>query len=90
MVDRCSGPGGVADAATGTSFLPGELEVVRLVAAGRTNREIAEALGKAPGTVAEQVQSAMRKLRVSSRTALAVQAIGSGLVPGRPRVPADE
>lgn len=74
----------------GDQLSPRELEVVRLVAAGRTNREIAEALGKAPGTVAEQVQSAMRKLRVSSRTALAVQAIGSGLVPGRPRVPADE
>lgn len=65
----------------GDQLSPREVEVVQLVAAGRTNREIAELLRKAPGTVAEQVQSAMRKLRVSSRTALAVRALESGLVP---------
>jgi DNA-binding CsgD family transcriptional regulator/tetratricopeptide (TPR) repeat protein len=64
----------------GDQLSPRELEVVRLVATGKTNREIAKLLSKAPGTVAEQLRSAMRKLGVSSRTALAVRAIEAGLV----------
>jgi len=46
-----------------------ELEVLRLVAAGRTNREIAAALVVSEHTVARHVQNIFRKLRVSSRTA---------------------
>jgi DNA-binding CsgD family transcriptional regulator len=63
----------------GDQLSPREREVVRLVATGRTNREIARQLSKAPGTVAEQLRSAMRKLGVSSRTALAVRAIEAGI-----------
>ncbi|MPZ26253.1 MAG: AAA family ATPase [Micromonosporaceae bacterium] len=64
----------------GDQLSPRELEVVRLVATGKTNREIARLLSKAPGTVAEQLRSAMRKLGVSSRTALAVRALEAGVV----------
>ena len=46
--------------------------MVRLVAAGRSNRQIADALSRSPKTVATQLNSAMRKLDVPSRTALAV------------------
>jgi DNA-binding CsgD family transcriptional regulator len=46
-----------------------ELEVLRLVAAGRTNREIAATLVLSEHTVARHVQNIFRKLRVSSRTA---------------------
>jgi DNA-binding CsgD family transcriptional regulator len=63
----------------GDRLSPRELEVVRLVIAGRTNREIAAALYRSPKTVASQLNSAMRKLGVSSRTALAVSAIEAGL-----------
>ncbi|HLV58252.1 MAG TPA: AAA family ATPase [Natronosporangium sp.] len=65
----------------GNQLSPRELEVVRLLVTGRTNREIADALSRSPKTVAGQLSSAMRKLGVSSRTALAVAAVDAGLVP---------
>jgi DNA-binding CsgD family transcriptional regulator len=48
---------------------PRELQVVRLVAAGKSNREIASALAISENTVARHVQNILGKLRVSSRTA---------------------
>ncbi len=61
----------------GDQLSPRELEVVRLVVEGRTNREIAQALCRSANTVSMQLKSAMRKLGVSSRTALAVRAVES-------------
>jgi DNA-binding CsgD family transcriptional regulator/tetratricopeptide (TPR) repeat protein len=70
----------------GNELSPRELDVVRLVLTGRTNREIAEALCRSRPTVATQLTSAMRKLGVSSRAALAVSAITAGITPdGQPR-----
>jgi ATP/maltotriose-dependent transcriptional regulator MalT len=46
-----------------------ELEVLRLVAAGKSNREIAGQLVISEHTVARHVQNIFAKLRVSSRTA---------------------
>ncbi|HEY8471104.1 MAG TPA: AAA family ATPase [Natronosporangium sp.] len=63
----------------GERLSPREWEVARLVATGKTNQQIAKLLSKTPGTVAEQLRSAMRKLGVSSRTALAVLAARGGL-----------
>lgn len=56
----------------GDQLSPRELEVVKLLLSGLSNREIAVALSRSPKTVAAQLNSAMRKHGVSSRTALAV------------------
>lgn len=65
----------------GNQLSPRELEVVRLLVSGRTNRQIADVLVVSVQTVASHLHSAMRKLQVSSRTALAVSAVKQGLVP---------
>ena len=49
-----------------------ELEVLRLVARGRSNRQIASALVISERTVARHVQNIFAKLRVSSRAAASV------------------
>jgi DNA-binding CsgD family transcriptional regulator len=67
----------------GDSLSPRELEVVRLVLAGLTTPDIARALSRSPKTVAAQLNSAMRKHGVSSRTALAVAATQAGILPSR-------
>lgn len=66
----------------GNRLSPRELEVTRLLVEGLTNRQIADALTVSAQTVASQVKSAMRKLDVTSRTALAVRVVESGLIVG--------
>lgn len=67
----------------GDQLSPREVEVARLVIAGHTNREIAAVLCRSPDTVATQLKSAMRKLHVSSRAALAATAKAAGITPAR-------
>jgi DNA-binding CsgD family transcriptional regulator len=57
-----------------------ELEVLRLVATGKSNREIASALVISEHTVARHVQNIFRKLDVSSRTAAGAFAFENDLV----------
>jgi ATP/maltotriose-dependent transcriptional regulator MalT len=57
-----------------------ELEVLRLVAAGKTNREIAAMLVVSEHTVARHVQNILGKLRVPSRTAATAFAFEHDLV----------
>jgi DNA-binding NarL/FixJ family response regulator len=57
-----------------------ELEVLRLVAAGSSNREIADALVISERTVARHLQNIFAKLRVSSRTAATAYAFEHHLV----------
>jgi ATP/maltotriose-dependent transcriptional regulator MalT len=57
-----------------------ELEVLRLVAAGKSNREIAAALVISEHTVARHVQNIFAKLRLSSRTAATAFAFEHHLV----------
>ncbi len=57
-----------------------ELEVLRLIASGKTNREIAEALVVSRHTVARHVQNIFAKLGVSSRTAATAFAFEHELV----------
>ena len=59
---------------------PRELEVIRLVAAGRSNREIAASLVISEHTVARHIQNIYAKLGVSSRGAAAAFAYERDLV----------
>ena len=56
-----------------------ELTVLRLVADGATNREIAAALQLSPGTVKVHVERILAKLGVAHRTQAAVRAIELGI-----------
>jgi DNA-binding NarL/FixJ family response regulator len=63
---------------------PRELEVVALVAAGLTNREIAERLIVTPATAKTHVSRALRKLNARDRAQLVTLAYETGLVVPRP------
>ena len=58
-----------------------EREVVAELARGRSNREIARALGVAEKTVKTHVSAILAKLGVQDRTQAALYAVRSGLVP---------
>lgn len=58
-----------------------EREVLRLIADGRTNREIAAALGISPRTVESHRESLTRKLRIRSIAGLTRFAIETGIAP---------
>jgi DNA-binding NarL/FixJ family response regulator len=64
----------------GHGLSPRELEVLRLVAAGKSNREIAASLVISEHTVARHVQNIFGKLRVSSRAAATAFAFEHHLV----------
>ena len=59
---------------------PRELEVLRLVATGKPNKEIAAELTISERTARTHVSGILRKLRLSSRTQAALWAIREGLV----------
>lgn len=62
------------------SLSPKELEVLRLLAAGFSNREIATAVFKSEGTVKNQVSAILAKLGVRDRTKAVLKAIDLGLL----------
>jgi ATP/maltotriose-dependent transcriptional regulator MalT len=64
----------------GHGLSPRELEVLRLLAAGKSNREIAGALVISEHTVARHVQNIFGKLRISSRAAATAFAFEHDLV----------
>ena len=57
-----------------------ESEVLKQLAQGKTNKEIAEVLGISYETVKEHVQHILRKVGVTDRTQAAVWAVRKGLV----------
>ena len=59
---------------------PREIEVLRSLAAGRTDKEIAHTLGIGQRTVQTHVRSILAKMGVDSRTAAGVQAVREGII----------
>ncbi len=77
QVARQAGPIGEAPAEALTGR---ERDVVRLVAQGRSNREIAQELVISHKTVKTHVSNILSKLNLQDRTQLAIYAIKHGLV----------
>jgi len=72
-----AGTGGIAAAAAPPSALtPRELEIAALIAAGRSNRAIADELVISPATAARHVANIMTKLGFRSRAQIAAWATG--------------
>ncbi len=69
----------LAPASKLASLSPRELEILRGIAQGQGNKEIARSLGIAETTVKIHVQHILRKLDVSSRVQVAVIAVENGL-----------
>jgi DNA-binding NarL/FixJ family response regulator len=63
------------------SLTPREVEVLKLLAQGQTNPEIARELVVSPATVKAHVHRIILKLGVSDRTQAAVRAVRLGLLP---------
>lgn len=59
---------------------PRQTEVLRLVAKGKSNKEVGRDLGMLEGTVKAHLRAVMQKLRVTNRTELAMRAARMGLV----------
>jgi DNA-binding NarL/FixJ family response regulator len=57
-----------------------EVQVVRLMAGGYSNKEIADALGTAEGTIKNHVSSILAKLGVRDRTRAVLKALEVGLL----------
>jgi DNA-binding NarL/FixJ family response regulator len=75
IIDLSSGTNGVTSLLTSR-----ELEVLRLVGAGKANKEIAAELVISERTARTHVSNVLRKIGVSSRTQAAVLAVREGLV----------
>jgi DNA-binding NarL/FixJ family response regulator len=69
-----------AQTTTAVALTSVEQELLRLVAQGLTNREIAERLRWSVGTVKKYLQRTLEKLDVSDRTQAAVEAVKRGLL----------
>ena len=59
---------------------PRELEVLRLMASGQSNKEIAQSLGLSPDTIKDHLENLYRKLEVADRVTAAKRAQQLGLV----------
>jgi DNA-binding NarL/FixJ family response regulator len=70
----------LATASPASGLSKREMEVLRLLVEGLSDREIAERLFISPYTVGRHVSNILAKLDVDSRTAAAIWAVRNGLV----------
>jgi DNA-binding NarL/FixJ family response regulator len=82
VTGRKSGPGiGLRDDDRRGSYLtPREVEILRLIARGRSNREIGAALSISEGTVKGHLQRIFHKMVVDDRTQAAMAALKRGAI----------
>jgi NarL family two-component system response regulator LiaR len=80
LIHRVTGPQRETDAIPG-DLTPRELEVLALIAQGKSNREIAMALSISEKTVKTHVGHILGKLHLSDRTQAAIYALKHGLAP---------
>ena len=62
------------------ALTPRETEVLELVSTGLSNREIAERLGTASGTIKVHIQNILEKLSASDRTQAVTIALQRGIL----------
>jgi len=67
--------------AAGSGLTPRELEVLRLLARGQSNKEIARALVTSERTIKGHVSNILSKLGLADRTQAALYAVREGLAP---------
>ena len=81
LKSMAKGDSGAADEPA-DRLTPRELQILRCLARGGSNKDIARELGLAESTVKIHVQHILRKLDLSSRVQAAVYAVEQGLAPG--------
>ena len=70
----------LAEHATDDALTPGEVRVLRLIAEGKANKEIAASLSTSDATVKGQVQSILSKLGATDRTHAAMIGLKRGII----------
>jgi DNA-binding NarL/FixJ family response regulator len=70
----------LAEHATDDALTPAEVRVLRLIAAGNANKEIAEKLSVSEETVKGQVRNVLSKLGVKDRTQAAMMGVKRGII----------
>lgn len=70
----------IATHATDDALTPAEINVLRLIAAGNTNKQIADALSVAEETVKSRVKCVLSKLDANDRTHAAIIGLKRGII----------
>jgi DNA-binding NarL/FixJ family response regulator len=70
----------LAEHATDEALTPGEIRVLRLIAAGHANKEIAAKLSTSEGTIKAHIRNIMSKLGAKDRTHAAMIAVKRGFI----------
>ena len=83
FIDRASSSSRVAFPTARTNFTVREKEVLGMLVAGRSNKEIGGPLGIEERTVKAHVAKLMRKVGVCNRIALSIHAVRHSLVPAQ-------
>ena len=80
LMEQVSSPQPKRDEAPGAALTPRELEVLRLIASGMSNKEIARELVLNERTVKGHVSNILSKLGLADRTQAALYAVREGIV----------
>jgi DNA-binding NarL/FixJ family response regulator len=80
MLQQAGSAAGSGDGFAPETLTPRETEVLRLMAGGFSNKEIARAVGTAEGTIKNHVSNVLAKLGVRDRTRAVLKAMQEGLL----------